>query len=163
VVTDRGDEHQADGVPDDGGSCVAIRLCKLHQRSLDIVAGAVGDGCEVPGGAAVRGVVHALEAAFGPDRIDEGTFKGLRNRGDDQLRIDGAPGKAGEAFADKTVVLFAEVLFQIDGFRDQGPGIAAVGGTKNSGAIVGVEDIVGVAGSGQDDTGAAGLDCESRC
>jgi len=111
----------------------------------------------MPGGARVGGVVQALVAELGPNGIHQGAFIRLGDRGHNELRFVRAPGKSGEALAEKTVVLRAQVVFHIRGRLDQLPGAYAVhqGIAQDSGAVVGVERIVRVSGAGQDRTRSA--------
>jgi hypothetical protein len=76
----------------------------------------------------------------------------LRNCGHDELRIERAPGKSGEALADEAEIVGAQAFLAVHGMLNQAPGVSAVGGAQDASAVVGVENIVGIAGAGEDDT-----------
>ena len=111
----------------------------------------------MPRGAAVGGVIETLVTHIRAIRVHQRAFIGLRNRRHHQLRIDRAPGKAGESLADEAYVLGAQAVLLVARLLDQAPGVAAVGGAQNAGAVVGIEHVVGVAGAGQDDACPARL------
>jgi len=161
VIADGSDKELTDGVPDHGGDGVAIGSSEGIGRALDIstrTAGAVSDAGEMPGGAAVCGVVEALIAGMSRRGVDESGFIGLADGGNDELRAVGAPSEGGEAFADEGVVLGGETGFEVGGLLNEAPRLSVVGGAKNAGAVVGVEGIVGVAEAGEENACATGLD-----
>ncbi len=111
----------------------------------------------MPGDAAVGGVIQTLVARSRQARAHQRAFIGLRNRGYNQLRIDRAPGKAGETFPLKTQLPAVLALYGIGGFLYKAPGVPAVGRAQNPGAIVRVQRVVRVPGAGQNHARSARL------
>ncbi len=152
------------GIPDYGCGSVAVGPEQRIDGRLHRDAAAVTDGGHVPGGAAIGGVV---ETFAGPARqirgdqiafsVDQIAFVRVGDRGNDELGVGGTPGKASETHAGKDHVARAEPVFRIGGSLDQAPRVAAVRGAQDACAVVGIENIVGIAGAREDDPGPAGL------
>ena len=88
-----------------------------HQLGPCTSAAAVGDGGQVP---ALRRCRRSSRGPRNSGRrvgVDHVAFVGLRNRGHDQLRIDGTPGKTGKALAGEVDVAIAQVILHVGGSR----------------------------------------------
>ena len=155
VIAHRGDEQLPHRIPHHRRGGVARRGDGAERALHDVAA--VGNGGQVPRGATIRGVIQALVSRGGPIRIHQRAFIGLRNRGHGDLGIDGAPGEAGKTLPDESEIEGAQAVLQVLGLLDQAPGVSVVGGAQDTGAVIGIEYIVGVARAGQDHAGLARL------
>ena len=157
VIAHRGNKQLAHGIPNHGRGGIAVRPERHYVGRLHDCAAAVGNGGQMPRGAAIGGVVEAFAVHSRLVRVHYIAFVRLRDRSHDHLGIDGTPGKTGKTLAGKDHVAGAEPIFRVGGSLDQAPGVATVGGAQDAGAVVGVENIVGIAGAGENHTGLARL------